>query len=114
MVKRPDGRLQMPDTDSLSPIIGDAPAYDAVIVGGSLAGCAAAIQLGRAGLRVALVEKQPDPQAYKRMCSHFIQASGVPAIERLGLLEAIMAAGGQRPRGRVSDRGGWVEGPSGP
>src|SRR4051795_4432852 len=111
MVKRPDGRLQMPDTDSLSPIIGDRPAYDAVIVGASLAGCAAAIQLGRAGLRVALVEKQPDPQAYKRMFSHFSQASGGPAIERLGLLEAIMAAGGQRPRVRIWTRWGWIEAP---
>ena len=49
--------------------------YDAVIVGGSLAGCTAAILLGRAGLRVAVVEKQPDPKAFKRMCTHFIQAS---------------------------------------
>lgn len=88
----------------------DSP-YDAVIVGASLAGCAAAIQLGRAGLRVAVVEKQPDPQAYKRTCSHFIQASGVPAIERLGLLEPIEAAGAQRPRVHAWTRWGWVEAP---
>ena len=48
--------------------------YDAVIVGGSLAGCTAAIFLGRAGAKVAVLEKQPDPAAFKRMCSHFIQA----------------------------------------
>jgi 2-polyprenyl-6-methoxyphenol hydroxylase-like FAD-dependent oxidoreductase len=101
----------MPSTDPHPPIIGDGPAYDAVIVGGSLAGCATAIQLGRAGLRVAVVEKQPDPGAYKRMCSHFIQASGVPAIERLGLLEPIEAAGGQRPRVRIWTRWGWIEAP---
>jgi 2-polyprenyl-6-methoxyphenol hydroxylase-like FAD-dependent oxidoreductase len=101
----------MPSTDPHSPIIGDDAAYDAVIVGGSLAGCATAIQLGRAGLRVAVVEKQPDPGAYKRMCSHFIQASGVPAIERLGLLEPIEAAGGQRPRVRMWTRWGWIEAP---
>ncbi len=101
----------MPSTDSPSPIIGDAPAYDAVVVGGSLAGCATAIQLGRAGLRVALVERQPDPKAFKRMCSHFIQASGVPALERLGLLEPIEAAGGQRPRVRMWTRWGWIEAP---
>ncbi|HWC49479.1 MAG TPA: FAD-dependent oxidoreductase, partial [Solirubrobacterales bacterium] len=87
----------MPSTDPHSPIINDQAAYDAVIVGGSLAGCATAIQLGRAGLRVAVVEKQPSPDAYKRMCSHFIQASGVPAIERLGLLEPMEAAGAVRP-----------------
>jgi 2-polyprenyl-6-methoxyphenol hydroxylase-like FAD-dependent oxidoreductase len=101
----------MPSTDPHSPIIGDGPAYDAVVVGGSLAGCATAIQLGRAGLRVAVVEKQPDPQAYKRMCSHFIQASGVPAIERLGLLEPMEAAGALRPRVHMWTKWGWVEAP---
>src|SRR3954449_9112962 len=95
--------------NSPSPIIGDRAAFDAVIVGGSLAGCATAIQLGRAGLSVALVEKQPDPGAYKRMCSHFIQASGVPAIERLGLLEPMEAAGGLRPQMHMWTRWGWIE-----
>lgn len=101
----------MPGTDSPSPIIGNRPTYDAVIVGASLAGCATAIQLGRAGLRVAMIEKQPDPNAFKRMCSHFIQASGVPAIERLGLLEPIEAAGGLRPQMHMWTRWGWVEAP---
>src|SRR4051794_29700715 len=101
----------MPSTDSPSPIIGDRPAYDAVIVGGSLAGCAAAIQLGRAGLEVALVEKQPDPGAYKRMCSHFIQASGVPAIERLGLLEPMEDQGAVRPGMHAWTKWGWIEPP---
>jgi 2-polyprenyl-6-methoxyphenol hydroxylase-like FAD-dependent oxidoreductase len=101
----------MPGTDSPSPIIGDDSAYDAVVVGGSLAGCAAAMQLGRAGLSVAVVEKQPDPQAFKRMCSHFIQASAVPTLDRLDLLEPIEAAGGHRPRVRMWTRWGWVEAP---
>jgi 2-polyprenyl-6-methoxyphenol hydroxylase-like FAD-dependent oxidoreductase len=87
--------------------------YDAVIVGASLAGCATAILLGRAGARVALVEKQPDPRAFKRLCSHLIQASGVPALERLGLLEPIEAAGGIRPRMRIWTRWGWIEAPPG-
>ncbi|HET7574158.1 MAG TPA: FAD-dependent monooxygenase, partial [Solirubrobacterales bacterium] len=85
--------------------------YDAVVVGASLAGCATAIQLGRAGQRVAVVEKQPDPKAFKRMCSHFIQASGVPSIERLGLLEPFEAAGGLRPRMHAWTKWGWVEAP---
>jgi 2-polyprenyl-6-methoxyphenol hydroxylase-like FAD-dependent oxidoreductase len=101
----------MPTTDSHSPIIGDGAAYDAVIVGASIAGCAAAIQLGRTGARVALVEKKPDPNAYKRTCSHFIQAGGVPAIERLGLLEAIEAAGGKRSRMHAWTKWGWIEAP---
>ena len=100
----------MPTTDSPSPI-GDRPAYDVVIAGGSLAGCAAAIQLGRAGARVAVVEKKPDPKAFKRTCSHFIQAGGVPAIERLGLLAELEAAGAQRSRLHAWTRWGWIEAP---
>ena len=67
--------------------------------------------LGREGARVALVEKQPDPDAFKRMCSHFIQASAVPTIERLDLLEPIIAAGGVRSRIRAWTRWGWIEPP---
>jgi menaquinone-9 beta-reductase len=85
--------------------------YDTVVVGGSLAGCTAAILLAREGARVALVEKQPDPAAFKRMCSHFIQASSVPTIERLGLLEPLLAAGAVRPRARAWTRWGIVEAP---
>jgi 2-polyprenyl-6-methoxyphenol hydroxylase-like FAD-dependent oxidoreductase len=69
---------------------------DVAIVGASLAGCATAILLGRAGLRVALVDKHSGPDAYKRLCGHFIQASATPMIDRLGLAEPIEAAGGQR------------------
>jgi len=85
--------------------------YDAVIVGASLAGCAAAILLGRAGARVALVEKQPDPGSFKRICSHFIQASAVPTIERLGLLEPMLEAGAVRSRIRAWTRWGVIEAP---
>jgi 2-polyprenyl-6-methoxyphenol hydroxylase-like FAD-dependent oxidoreductase len=102
----------MSDTDSKRKQNGGAE-YDAVIVGGSLAGCAAAIQLGRAGARVALIEKQPDPQAFKRMCSHFIQASALPTLGRLGLVEPMEAAGAMRPRFRAWTRWGWVEPPPG-
>lgn len=88
-----------------------SPDYDAVIVGGSLAGSTTAILLGREGLRVALVEKQPDPASFKRMCSHFIQASSVPTIERLDLLEQIMQAGGVRSRIRAWTPWGTIDPP---
>ncbi len=86
-----------------------ADSFDVAIVGASLSGCAGAIMLARAGARVALVEKSPDPQAYKRICSHFIQSSAVPTLERLGLMEPIIAAGGVRSRIRVWTRYGWIE-----
>jgi 2-polyprenyl-6-methoxyphenol hydroxylase-like FAD-dependent oxidoreductase len=88
-----------------------ARSYDAVIVGGSLAGCATATFLGRAGARVAVVEKSPDPAAFKRMCSHFIQASAVPTLERLELLAPMEAAGAVRPRFHARVPWGWIEAP---
>lgn len=86
-----------------------SPEYDVAVVGASLAGSTAAMLLGRAGMRVALVEKQPDPAAFKRMCSHFIQASGVPTVERLGLLEPVIAAGGVRSRIRAWTPWGTID-----
>jgi 2-polyprenyl-6-methoxyphenol hydroxylase-like FAD-dependent oxidoreductase len=91
----------------------NAPEFDAVVVGASLAGCTAAIMLGRAGARVALVERRPDAAAYKRICSHLIQGSGVPTLERLGLLDRAMALGGVRSHLRVWTRWGWVLPPDG-
>jgi flavin-dependent dehydrogenase len=83
--------------------------YDVAIVGASLSGCTAAILLSRAGAKVALIEKSPDPSAYKRVCSHFIQASAVPTIERIGLYEPILAAGGLRSRFHSRTPWGWIE-----
>src|SRR4051812_30264184 len=83
--------------------------YDAVIVGASLAGCSTAIFLARAGARVALVERRPDPQAFKRVCGHFIQSSAVPTLERLGLLGPMEEAGAARSRIRLWTRWGLLE-----
>lgn len=87
----------------------DAGDYDVAIVGASLSGCTAAILLSRAGAKVALIEKSPDPRAYKRVCSHFIQASAVPTIERIGLYDPILAAGGLRSRFHSRTPWGWIE-----
>jgi menaquinone-9 beta-reductase len=88
--------------------------HDAVIVGASLAGCTAATLLGRAGLRVALVEKSPDPASFKRICSHFIQSSAVPTLERLEILEELEAIGARRSRTRIWTRWGWIMPPEHP
>jgi menaquinone-9 beta-reductase len=82
---------------------------DVAIVGASLAGCAAAILLARSGARVVLVEKSPDPHAYKRVCSHYIQSSGVRPLERIGLIEPMMEAGAVRSRTYAWTRWGWVD-----
>jgi flavin-dependent dehydrogenase len=82
--------------------------YDVVVVGASLAGSTAATHLARAGARVALVEKAPDPQHFKRICGHFIQASAVPSLERLGVLDAIREAGAVDSRSRLWTRFGVI------
>ena len=87
--------------------------YDAVVVGASLAGCTCATLLGREGLRVALVDKHAGPEAYKRLCGHYIQASATPVIDRLGLSERIEAVGGVRNGLDMWTRWGVV-GPSAP
>jgi menaquinone-9 beta-reductase len=98
----------MPTTGSSSPA-DPRSTYDVAIVGASLAGCSAAILLSRAGARVALIEKNPNPQAFKRVCSHFIQASAVPTIERLGLYEPMLEAGAVRSRFHSRTPWGWIE-----
>src|SRR5438094_9098178 len=100
----------MSDT-GLTPNV-SAKDYDAVIVGASLAGCATAIMLGRSGGRVALVEQRPDPSAYKKICSHYIQSSAVASLERLGLLEPMMHAGAVRSRVRLHTPWGWIDPPA--
>jgi len=85
--------------------------YDAVVVGASLAGCATAIMLGRAGARVALVEQRPEAVAYKKICSHYIQSSAVATLERLELLEPMLQAGAVRSRVRIHSPWGWIEPP---
>jgi 2-polyprenyl-6-methoxyphenol hydroxylase-like FAD-dependent oxidoreductase len=92
--------------------IGGEYDYDVVIVGASLAGCAAAIFFGRQGARVALVDKQPDPRAFKRICTHFIQGPTIPTIERLGLLEPMLAAGAVRSHLRSWTAWGWIDPPA--
>jgi 2-polyprenyl-6-methoxyphenol hydroxylase-like FAD-dependent oxidoreductase len=92
-------------------IISTGADYDAVVVGASLAGSATAIMLARAGARVALVEQRPDADAYKKICSHYIQSSAVSTLERLELLEPMMQAGAVRSRVRIHGPWGWIEPP---
>jgi 2-polyprenyl-6-methoxyphenol hydroxylase-like FAD-dependent oxidoreductase len=86
--------------------------YDVAVVGASLAGCTTAMLLARAGARVALIEQRPDASAFKRICTHYIQSSAVPTLERLGLLERMMDAGALRGRPRLWTRWGWIEPPA--
>jgi flavin-dependent dehydrogenase len=84
------------------------PDYDVVIAGASVAGCTAATLYGRAGKRVAVVDRHADPQFYKRICTHYIQPSATPTIRRLGLDREIEAAGGIRNGIELWTRWGWI------
>jgi menaquinone-9 beta-reductase len=82
--------------------------YDVAVVGASLAGSTVAALLGRAGARVALLESHADSCAFKRTCTHFIQASAAPVLARLGALDVIERAGGVGRTHGIWTRYGWV------
>jgi flavin-dependent dehydrogenase len=86
------------------------PVKSVVVVGASLAGSAAARLFAQAGARVSLLERRPDPAAYKVVCTHNILSSAVPTIERLGLAERLAARGATRTRAWFwTPYGGWIE-----
>jgi flavin-dependent dehydrogenase len=82
--------------------------YDVAIVGASIAGCTTATFLGRQGARVALIESHSDPAAFKRMCTHFIQASSSPTIHRLGIEDSLREAHARQTDTNIWTRYGWV------
>ncbi|HSZ70942.1 MAG TPA: NAD(P)/FAD-dependent oxidoreductase [Solirubrobacteraceae bacterium] len=86
----------------------DCDDYDVAIVGASIAGCAAATFLARSGAKVALLESHSDPKTFKRVCTHLIQSSASPTIERLGLRGAIEDAGAQPSDINIWTRYGWI------
>ena len=57
--------------------------FDVAIVGGSLAGCAAATLFARRGARVALIEKAPSMDHYKVVCTHFEAVCGACPLKAM-------------------------------
>ncbi len=82
--------------------------FETVVVGGSLAGCTAAILLARQGVKVAVAERHAKAEAHKQLCTHFIQPSALPVLRRLGLDRLIEEAGGLRNPLEVHTQYGWV------
>jgi 2-polyprenyl-6-methoxyphenol hydroxylase-like FAD-dependent oxidoreductase len=88
--------------------------FDVAIVGASVAGCTAARLFAQSGARVALIEKQGDPRAYKVTCTHAILPAAGPTIERLGLGPALEERGALRTGTDVwTPYGGWLRFPRG-
>jgi len=82
--------------------------YDVVIVGASVSGCASAIRMGRAGLRVALLEKHRSSTTAKTLCGHFILGGGYADLADLGLLEPLLASGAGTGQIDLCTDAGWI------
>ncbi|MFB6229911.1 MAG: NAD(P)/FAD-dependent oxidoreductase [Salinibacter sp.] len=65
--------------------------YDAVIIGGGLAGCSTALQLARRGHAVLLAEQSTYPR--HKLCGEFLSPEAQSSFRRLGVLEAVHEAG---------------------
>ena len=65
--------------------------YDVVIVGARCAGSPLAISLARRGLSVCVVDKARFPS--ETPSTHIIQPRGAAALQRIGALDALLAAG---------------------
>ncbi len=86
--------------------------YDVAVVGASVGGCTAARLFAQRGAKVALIERKPDPKAYKTVCTHFVQPSATPVIEKLGLAGPLDALGANRNSLEIwTPHGGWIHGP---
>jgi 2-polyprenyl-6-methoxyphenol hydroxylase-like FAD-dependent oxidoreductase len=85
--------------------------FDVAIVGAGIAGCTAARLYGELGFRVALIDRRTEIDDYKRICTHFIQPSATPVIDRLGLAPLIEEAGGVRNSLETWTRWGWIRVP---
>lgn len=86
--------------------------YDVAVVGAGIGGCTAARLFAQRGARVALIEKRPDPAAYKTVCTHFVQPSATPVIEKLGLAGLLDERGANHNGGDMwTPYGGWIEPP---
>ena len=65
--------------------------YDAVVVGGRIAGAATALLLARAGMKVVVVER--GRRGSDTVSTHAFMRAGVLQLSRWGLLDAIESAG---------------------
>ncbi|HEX9548102.1 MAG TPA: NAD(P)/FAD-dependent oxidoreductase [Acidimicrobiales bacterium] len=78
--------------------------YDVVIVGARCAGSPLAIQLARAGLSVAVVDKDPFPS--DTQSTHFFQTEGLVSLARLGVMDTLRGTGApfiERANGRIDN-----------
>ena len=87
--------------------------YDVIIVGARVAGCSLAALLGDAGDRVLIVDRAAFPSP--TISTHFFRGAGlVSVLQRLGLLERVLALGAPRLDRQYNYAGGTAEATVGP
>ena len=75
--------------ESFAPI--DLPSQDEVLIlGGGVAGCAAAIALARKGRSVTLIEREPTPR--HKVCGEFLSGEALEDLRALGINVASLGA----------------------
>lgn len=65
--------------------------YDALVIGGGLAGCSTASQMAQRGYDVLLAEQSTYPR--QKLCGEFLSPEAQASFRRLGVLEAVHEAG---------------------
>jgi flavin-dependent dehydrogenase len=86
-------------------------AYDAIVIGGGLAGCSVAHQLARRRHDVLLLEESTYPR--HKLCGEFLSPEAQTSLRGLGVLEAVHATGAATvdhasltgPRGATTNHG---------
>src|SRR5918999_1653127 len=73
--------------------------FDVIVVGARCAGAPLATLLARAGLRVCMVDKDRFPS--DTLSTHAIQPAGVQVLERIGVLDSLLAVAPPMLRGRL-------------
>ena len=68
-------------------------AYDALVIGGGLAGCSTALQLAREGHDVLLAEQSTYPR--QKLCGEFLSPEAQSSFRRLSVLNDVHAAGAE-------------------
>ncbi|MFB3819311.1 MAG: NAD(P)/FAD-dependent oxidoreductase [Candidatus Methylomirabilales bacterium] len=81
-----------------------ADGADALVVGAGPAGAAAAAFLAEAGLRVAVLDRAVGPA--QKICGEFLSPGCLPLLRRLGVLQALAAAGARPLRGMALQTAG--------
>ncbi|MCC6133125.1 MAG: FAD-dependent monooxygenase, partial [Acidobacteria bacterium] len=66
---------------------------DVLIIGGSLAGAAAAFPLARQGVRVRILEKARFPRP--KICGEFLSPESFPVLARMGVLDSLRESGAE-------------------